>query len=101
MEWFSAVANLFLHLDIHLAGAIAHYGAWTYALLFIIVYCETGLVITPFLPGDSLLFAAGSLAALGDFGVWPLAAVFVAAGVSGRRHELRRGPLSGKAPVPQ
>jgi membrane-associated protein len=83
MEWFSGAANLFLHMDVHLAGAIARYGVWTYALLFIIVFCETGLVITPFLPGDSLLFAAGSLAALGDFSVWRLVATFIAAAFLG------------------
>jgi len=58
---------------------VQHYGIWTYALLFLIVYCETGLVVTPFLPGDSLLFAAGSLAALGAFGIWPLAATLLVA----------------------
>ena len=75
--------DLFLHLDAHLTEAIAHYGAWTYVLLFVIVYCETGLVITPFLPGDSLLFAAGSLAALGAFGFWQLAGTFILAAFLG------------------
>jgi membrane-associated protein len=59
------LASLFLHLDKHLAEVIQSYGPWTYGLLFAIVFLETGLVVTPLLPGDSLLFAAGSFAALG------------------------------------
>jgi membrane-associated protein len=59
------LADLFLHLDKHLAEVIQSYGPWTYGLLFAIVFLETGLVVTPLLPGDSLLFAAGSFAALG------------------------------------
>ena len=62
VHWF---VDFFLHLDTHLAQVIHAYGTWTYALLFLIVFLETGLVVTPFLPGDSLLFAAGSFAALG------------------------------------
>jgi membrane-associated protein len=65
MELIAQVWDLFVHLDRHLADIIAAYGAWTYLLLFIIVFCETGLVVTPILPGDSLLFAAGALAATG------------------------------------
>lgn len=55
--------DLFLHLDVHLGGVIQQYGGWTYAILFLVIFCETGLVVTPILPGDSLLFAAGALAA--------------------------------------
>ncbi|MDR0798295.1 MAG: hypothetical protein LBN18_00835, partial [Dysgonamonadaceae bacterium] len=58
--------DFILHLDVHLAQLIADYGAWIYAILFLIIFCETGLVVTPFLPGDSLLFVAGALAAIGD-----------------------------------
>lgn len=58
--------DFFLHLDEHLSVIIADYGTWTYLILFIIVFCETGLVVTPLLPGDSLLFAAGTFAALGS-----------------------------------
>lgn len=65
MDWLSNILDVFLHLDEHLADFIGRYGLWTYGVLFVIVFCETGLVVTPFLPGDSLLFAAGSMAALG------------------------------------
>jgi membrane-associated protein len=57
--------ELFLHLDRHLTPLLEQYGGWVHALLFLVVFCETGLVVTPFLPGDSLLFAAGALAATG------------------------------------
>jgi membrane-associated protein len=64
MEWIAKAIDLFLHLDKHLGEIIQQYGGWTYAILTLVVFCETGLVVTPFLPGDSLLFAAGALAAL-------------------------------------
>ncbi|HTP38369.1 MAG TPA: VTT domain-containing protein [Steroidobacteraceae bacterium] len=64
MDWLHAIADLVLHLDRHLADALAAYHLWVYALLFFIVFAETGFVVTPFLPGDSLLFAAGALAAI-------------------------------------
>jgi len=64
MEIISTVVDFILHLDKHLNEIVLTYGAWTYALLFLIIFLETGLVVTPFLPGDSLLFAAGSFAAL-------------------------------------
>ena len=64
MEYISYFVDLFLHLDKHLAQLVGEYGTWTYLLLFIIVFCETGLVVTPILPGDSLLFAAGAISAL-------------------------------------
>jgi membrane-associated protein len=63
MELLSQVIDVFLHLDRHLGEFVGQYGAWTYAVLFVIVFCETGLVVTPILPGDSLLFAAGAIAA--------------------------------------
>lgn len=63
MELLAALIDLFLHLDRHLAALFADYGNWIYAILFLIVFCETGLVVTPFLPGDSLLFMAGALTA--------------------------------------
>lgn len=88
--------DLFLHLDVHLAEVIAQYGVWTYAILFLIVFCETGLVVTPFLPGDSLLFAAGSLAALGAFGFWPLAGTLLAAAFLGDNTNYGIGRFFGR-----
>jgi membrane-associated protein len=64
MDLIRQAVDLFLHLDKHLGEIIQQYGTWTYAILTLVVFCETGLVVTPFLPGDSLLFAAGALAAL-------------------------------------
>ncbi len=65
MEWLRALIDFILHIDTHLQEMIAEYGGWTYGIMFAIVFVETGLVIMPFLPGDSLLFAAGALSAGG------------------------------------
>lgn len=80
MELLQTLLDLFLHLDKHLAEFTAEHGVWVYALLALVVFCETGLVVTPFLPGDSLLFVVGTLAAGGmvDFGT-AAAVVFVSA----------------------
>ena len=80
VHWF---VDFFLHLDQHLAEVIRSYGTWTYALLFAIVFLETGLVVTPFLPGDSLLFAAGSFAALGSLDIRLLFLLLLGAAVLG------------------
>ncbi len=63
MEWIGTLIGLFVHLDRHLNDLVASYGGWSYAILFLVIFCETGLVVTPFLPGDSLLFAVGALCA--------------------------------------
>ncbi len=69
-----------MHIDVHLSEIIQSYGTWTYLILFLIIFCETGLVVTPFLPGDSLLFAVGTFAARGDFGLtWILLILTIAA----------------------
>jgi len=78
MEFIKYIIDLFLHIDKNLVLVIAKYGTLTYGLLFFVIFMETGLVVTPFLPGDSLLFAAGALAAMGSFNIvllWVLMAV--------------------------
>ena len=83
MELLLSGWDLLVHLDRHLAALLQQHGAWVYPLLFAVVFCETGLVVTPFLPGDSLLFVAGALAATGGIDVHLLALVLVAAAVLG------------------
>src|SRR6476469_8354687 len=75
--------DLLLHVDRYLLQIVDQYGAWVYALLFVIVFAETGLVVTPFLPGDSLLFAAGALAATGGLDIWLLLLLLTTAAVLG------------------
>ena len=77
------VIDLFLHLDVHLAEFVAQYGIWVYAMLFAIIFIETGLVIWPFLPGDSLLFAAGALAATGVLDIYLVCILLIAAAIAG------------------
>ena len=80
MEFIKDFIDLFLHLDTHLQTVIQSYGTWTYVILFLIIFCETGLVVTPILPGDSLLFAAGAFAATGSLDLaWLLILLTVAA----------------------
>jgi membrane-associated protein len=83
MDLLRSVLDLFLHLDQHLSRIIADYGVWTHLILFLIVFAETGLVVTPFLPGDSLLFAAGTFAALGSLDLWLLIVMLIAAAILG------------------
>jgi len=87
--------GLFLHLDETLGTAIAAYGGWIYVLLFVIVFCETGLVVTPFLPGDSLLFAAGAFAAAGALNPLIIAGLLFAAAVLGDTVNYRIGRKIG------
>ena len=75
--------DLLVHLDKHLASLLQEYGLWVYLLLFLIIYCETGLVVTPFLPGDSLLFVAGTLWAAAGLNVHALAGLLIAAAILG------------------
>lgn len=83
MELITKLVDLFLHLDKHLNDIIGQYGSWTYLILFLIVFCETGLVVTPVLPGDSLLFAAGAFAALGSLNVFWLFVLLSLAAIAG------------------
>jgi len=88
--------DLLLHVDRYLLQIVDQYGAWVYALLFVIVYAETGLVVTPFLPGDSLLFAAGALAATGALDGWLLFGLLVAAAVAGNTVNYAIGRAAGQ-----
>lgn len=83
MEYIHSFIDLILHMDKHLDALVAANGPWIYAILAGIVFCETGLVVTPFLPGDSLLFAAGAIAARGGMNIWLLCALLFAAAVAG------------------
>ena len=83
MQFLSDIFQIFIHLDGHLATVIANYGWFTYAILFTIIFCETGLVITPFLPGDSLLFIVGAFAANGDINIFIIICTLVVAAILG------------------
>lgn len=78
-----SLVDFILHIDVHLNELCLNYGAWVYAILFAIVFCETGLVVTPFLPGDSLLFAVGAMAALGALDVKLVTPLLIIAAVFG------------------
>ncbi|KKT55737.1 MAG: DedA family membrane protein [Microgenomates group bacterium GW2011_GWC1_44_23] len=77
------ILDFFLHIDKNLALVTAQYGTMTYLILFLVIFMETGLVVTPFLPGDSLLFAAGALAAMGSFDFWILYPLMLVAAIVG------------------
>ena len=79
----STIIDFILHIDQHLVALSAEYGVWIYAILFLIIFCETGLVVTPFLPGDSLLFAAGGIAALGEMNIHLMVALLLVAAILG------------------
>jgi membrane-associated protein len=83
VEVISSLFNLLTHLDQHLLLLLQDYGGWVYLILFLIIFCETGLVVTPFLPGDSLLFVTGTLAATGALNVQGVALLLMAASFSG------------------
>jgi len=83
VEFLATLVDIALHLDQHLQVLVANYGAWVYLILFLIIFCETGLVVTPFLPGDSLLFVAGAVAAAGGMNIHLLAVLLVIAAVLG------------------
>lgn len=83
MEYIRYLFDFIIHIDIHLGEIIRDYGLWAYVILFLIIFCETGLVVTPLLPGDSLLFAAGTFAALGSFDLWWLCVLLSLAAIAG------------------
>ena len=92
----ASLIDFVLHIDQHLIELTQTYGLWIYAILFLIVFCETGLVVTPFLPGDSLLFAAGAVAALGGMNVHMAAALLLAAAVIGDAANFAIGKYFGE-----
>lgn len=98
MDFIRVVIDFILHIDVHLAELVAQYGMWVYAILFLILFCETGLVVTPFLPGDSLLFVAGTLAALpsNDLNVHMMALLLVGAAILGDAVNYTIGRLFGE-----
>ena len=83
MDFILQMIDIFLHLDKYLGVIISDYGVWTYAILFAIIFMETGLVVTPFLPGDSLLFAAGALATVSDLNIFILFLLLTIAAIVG------------------
>ena len=95
IDLFLQLVDFVLHLDVHLDGLVANYGTWIYAILFLIIFCETGLVVMPLLPGDSLLFAAGAVAASGRLDVVLLCVLLVTAAILGNAINYWVGRLAG------
>ncbi|MDP4127107.1 MAG: DedA family protein [Bacillota bacterium] len=95
MNYIQVLVDLFLHLDKNLGAVISSYGLWTYLILFALVFCETGLVVTPFLPGDSLLFVAGAFAASGSFNLFLLFSILGAAAILGDTVNYQIGHWAG------
>ncbi|HHR6129049.1 TPA: DedA family protein [Providencia alcalifaciens] len=98
MEFISFIIDFILHIDVHLAELVAEYGVWVYGILFLILFCETGLVVTPFLPGDSLLFVAGALAALpsNDLNVHVMVLLMIIAAIIGDAVNYAIGRIFGE-----
>jgi membrane protein YqaA with SNARE-associated domain len=98
MDLIRFLIDFILHIDVHLAELVANYGVWVYAILFLILFCETGLVVTPFLPGDSLLFVAGALSALptNDLNVHLMVVLMVIAAIVGDALNYTIGRLFGE-----
>ncbi len=92
----ATLIDFILHIDQHLVQLSAQYGVWIYAILFLIVFCETGLVVTPFLPGDSLLFAAGSIAAVGKMDIHLMVGLLILAAVLGDAVNFSVGKFFGE-----
>jgi len=97
MDFIYFLIDFILHIDVHLAELVAEYGIWIYAILFLILFCETGLVVTPFLPGDSLLFVAGALSALpsNDLNVHVMVMLMIVAAILGDAVNYTIGRLFG------
>jgi membrane-associated protein len=95
MELLASLVEIVLHLDAHLLALTQEYGVWVYAILFLIIYSETGLVVAPFLPGDSLLFVAGALAGMGSLQIQILLPLLMLAAFSGDNTNYWIGRLIG------
>ncbi|BDH45058.1 membrane protein [Salmonella enterica subsp. enterica serovar Choleraesuis] len=98
MDFIHFIIDFILHIDVHLAELVAQYGVWVYGILFLILFCETGLVVTPFLPGDSLLFVAGAISALptNDLDVHTMVLLMVIAAILGDAVNYTIGRLFGE-----
>jgi membrane-associated protein len=96
VELLATFMDLVLHLDRHLVAMVEQYGVWIYAILFAIIFSETGFVVTPFLPGDSLLFVAGAVAASGGMDVHILAVLLIAAAILGNMANYAIGRWLGR-----
>lgn len=92
----STIIDFILHIDQHLVHLTAQYGPWIYAILFVVIFCETGLVVTPFLPGDSLLFAAGGIAAIGGMNIHVMVLLLLAAAILGDAANFMIGKYFGQ-----
>ncbi|MBK6861788.1 MAG: DedA family protein [Saprospiraceae bacterium] len=95
MEWINQLIDFILHIDSHLSELVATYGIMIYIILFLILFCETGLVIAPFLPGDSLLFAAGTMAATGNMNLFVLCLICILGAVLGNQLNFTIGKYFG------
>jgi membrane-associated protein len=97
LEFFSQLLDFVLHIDKHLEEIIREYQTWTYFILFLIIFAETGFVVTPFLPGDSLLFAMGTLIAGGNTGlsIWIMLLILIAAAILGNTLNYKLGSILG------
>ena len=96
MEFFSFIIDFILHIDQHLTELAAQYGAWIYGILFLLIFCETGLVVMPLLPGDSLLFAAGSIAAIGKMNIHLMVVLLIIAAILGDADNVVIGKYFGE-----
>lgn len=98
MEFITFIIDFILHIDVHLAELVAEYGTWVYGILFLILFCETGLVVTPFLPGDSLLFVAGAISALAsnDLNIHLMVVLMIMAAIIGDALNYTIGRIFGE-----
>ena len=96
MEFFSFIIDFILHIDQHLTELAAQYVVWIYGILFLIIFCETGLVVMPLLPGDSLLFAAGSIAAIGEMNIHLMVVLLIIAAILGDAVNFMIGKFFGE-----